>query len=95
MATIDDILEKIREDAKNRFNDQYNILQVLEYKEFEFDDMSLGVPEEGEYYGQVITPGYKIKCDALEKASGKKVPLLYHTDTEGGIIMYNPNIKDY
>jgi hypothetical protein len=57
-----------------------NQLQVTRVEAVEWPDSSLGCPEQGEFYAQVITPGYLI-----EVAAGGET-LEYHTDATGSVI---------
>jgi hypothetical protein len=47
---------------------------VVSYEPVEWSDTSLGCPKEGEFYAQVITPGFKV----ILSVDGKE--LEYHTD---------------
>lgn len=58
---------------------------IVSVKEVEWDDASLGCPEEGMMYATVITPGYLI---VLEFA-GKQYE--YHTDTKDYVILCEAN----
>ena len=55
-------------------------VQVVHVEARDWPDASLGCPEEGSLYAQVITPGYLIRVTA----GGE--PLEYHTDATGSII---------
>jgi len=55
-------------------------VEVQSVKETEFRDASLGVPEPGKMYAQVITPGYIIRLEAKDvvyeyHGSGERVVL--------------------
>jgi len=52
-------------------------IEVVSTQSVDWPDTSLGVPEEGKMYMQVITPGYKI----VYKAKGKTYEV--HTDRDG------------
>ncbi len=54
--------------------DQINVIQV---EAREWPDSSLGCPEAGGFYAQVITPGYLIRVTAAGQT------LEYHTDASG------------
>lgn len=47
---------------------------VVSYERMEWPDTSLGCPKEGEFYAQVITPGYRV----ILSVNGQE--LEYHTD---------------
>lgn len=40
------------------------MITVKSFEEQEFEDASLGCPQEGESYAQVVTPGYQITLEA-------------------------------
>jgi hypothetical protein len=56
-------------------------ITVLEIEEVEWPDPSLGCPEPGASYAQVITPGYRI----VVKVDGERVEV--HTDLEGNAVI--------
>ncbi len=56
-------------------------LQVETVEQREWSDSSLGCPQPGSFYAQVITPGYLI----VVSGGGKR--LEYHTDTRGRSVM--------
>jgi hypothetical protein len=49
-------------------------ITVVDYEAVEWPDTSLGCPKEGEFYAQVITPGYRVTLSI----AGQEVE--YHTD---------------
>jgi len=55
-------------------------ITVVEMEETEWRDSSLGCPEPGMNYLQVITPGYKITLEA----QGKRYE--YHSDTNRRVV---------
>lgn len=55
-------------------------VKVVEWKRVEWRDTSLGCPEPGMMYAQVITPGYLV----LLQADGRTFE--YHTDTTGNVV---------
>lgn len=57
-----------------------NQVQVTRVEAVEWPDSSLGCPEQGEFYAQVITPGYLIEITVGGKT------LEYHTDATGSVI---------
>ncbi len=56
-------------------------IEVLEMEAVEWSDASLGCPQEGEMYAQVITPGYRL----LLAAGGEEYNI--HTDRSGDRII--------
>lgn len=56
-------------------------LTVVQAESREWSDASLGCPREGEFYAQVITPGYLV----LIQGGGRE--LEYHTDLAGTVVL--------
>ena len=53
-------------------------IEVLSVEECEFPDTSLGVPEPGQMYAQMLTPGYVVRLGAegrsyVYRGSGERV----------------------
>jgi hypothetical protein len=71
----------VLQDASVRLGVPVDELQVTSLESWEWPDASLGCPKEGEFYAQVITPGYLIVV------SGAGQQLEYHTDTEGRFVL--------
>jgi hypothetical protein len=79
---LDAQVERLVETAKAKLADRLGIsadrIHVQNVREAQFPDASLGVPEAGKTYAQVITPGYVIELAAEEKvatyhASGERI----------------------
>jgi hypothetical protein len=68
-------------DAVGRLGVAQAQLQVESVEQREWRDSSLGCPQPGFFYAQVITPGYLI----VIVGAGKR--LEYHTDTRGRSVM--------
>ncbi len=69
-----------KQDLSSRFGIELKRIKVERTVERTWNDASLGCPEEGMYYAQVLTPGYEI----IFKVNGKKNKgkrYVYHTDT--------------
>jgi hypothetical protein len=69
-----------KEDLAERAGVSFDEIVVQDVKEVEFPDASLGVPEPGESYAQVITPGFVIRLEAggesyTYHAAGERVVL--------------------
>lgn len=61
-------------------------IEVLSVEMYEWPDASLGCPEPGKAYAQVITPGYRV----ILEAAGRKYEL--HTDETGrNVVICEPN----
>lgn len=61
--TVDDreqLIERAKADLAGRLTAAPEAIQVQSVKPTQFNDASLGVPEEGKTYAQVLTPGYII-----------------------------------
>lgn len=68
-------------EAASRLGVALTQLQVETVEQREWGDSSLGCPQPGFFYAQVITPGYLI----VVAGGGKR--LEYHTDTRGRSVM--------
>lgn len=73
------------EQARDQLAEQLGVdptdIEVEDFEETEFPDASLGVPEPGQMYAQVITPGYTIVLEVGGEtyefhASGDRVVLV-------------------
>ncbi|MFQ5854746.1 MAG: hypothetical protein ACE5LU_03765 [Anaerolineae bacterium] len=53
-----------RRDLASRANVEVEAVQVVEFEAVEWSDSSLGCPEPGKMYLQVITPGYRVVLQA-------------------------------
>ncbi len=72
------LTDRAIEDLAGRLHIAYDKIAVASVTPTEFNDSSLGVPEEGKFYLQVITPGYIIVLEAGGKtytyhAAGQRV----------------------
>ena len=54
---------------------------LVSVQEMEWTDSSLGCPQPGQLYLQVITPGYRL----VLRAGGNEH--IYHTDTRGRVVL--------
>lgn len=75
------LVDKATADLAGRLDISTGEIEVLEVEETDFPDASLGVPEPGQMYAQVITPGYIIELavgDTVYEyhASGDRVVLV-------------------
>lgn len=61
-------------DLANRFGIARRAIRIVEVRRVDWSDTSLGHPEPGKLYAQVITPGFLIKLEA-----GGRI-CLYHSD---------------
>lgn len=76
-VTMNGIIEKAKVKLAEYLGISKEQIEVISSKQIDWSDTSLGAPEEGMLYAQVITPGYKIvmKVEEVEYAA--------HTDKEG------------
>ncbi len=81
------LVEKVKAHLANFLGITPNEIRVVESLAVSWPDTSLGCPQPGLYYAQVITPGYRFVLEA----SGQRYP--YHTDLGEQIIlcMANPS----
>lgn len=70
-----------KQDLAQRLGVSVDSITVREVEEVEWRDSSLGCPEPGKAYLQVITPGYKI----ILEAQGKSYE--YHTDRGKNVVL--------
>ncbi len=71
----------VRADAARRSGLTPDQVRVLGVEEVDWPDTSLGCPEPGKFYAQVITPGYKITVRAGDTAYE------YHADRAGRFVL--------
>lgn len=70
------VVDIAKNDLAERLNISVEEIQLVNLEKVNWPDTSLGYPEKGMMYAQVITPGFKI----LLKAGGKLYE--YHSDYE-------------
>jgi hypothetical protein len=71
-----DALQRARDDLASRLNVDSGEISVIGAEAVDWSDASLGCPEPGKVYAQVITPGYRIVLEAR----GQRYE--YHSDSE-------------
>lgn len=81
---LEGLIEKAKEHLAHRLSISTMQISLVESMEVEWSDSSLGCPQPGMYYLQVITPGYLIRFQALDKV------FEFHTD-KGNQIIYCDN----
>ncbi len=79
----DAIVAMARADMVKRFNFQEGAISVVKVEEREWPDSSLGCPQPGMMYSQVVTPGYLI----VLSADGKQYE--YHAG-RNNVVLCNP-----
>ena len=62
-SSLDTLIEKVKEDLAGRLSITTMQINLVEATEVEWNDSSLGCPQPGMEYLQVITPGYLIKLE--------------------------------
>ena len=63
-SDIQNLIESARQDLAERLAISMTNISLVEVKEVEWSDSSLGCPQPGMEYLQVITPGYLIRLEA-------------------------------
>jgi hypothetical protein len=61
---LEGLIEQARNDLSQRLSISSGQIKLVEATEVEWPDSSLGCPQEGMSYLQVITPGYRILLEA-------------------------------
>jgi hypothetical protein len=85
-SALQALIEKAKEDLAQRINVSTNEIRVVDATEVEWSDSSLGCPQPGMLYLQVITPGYQIVLEA------NGTPYEYHSNKSTLIVFCeNPN----
>lgn len=83
--TIPDNASKVIQLAKNNLSQKtglpIDLIEVIEVVPMQWSDSSLGCPEEGKAYLEVITPGYRINLKA------ENTTFIYHTDLEKNVVL--------
>jgi hypothetical protein len=75
------LVRQAREDLVQRLNVPIEDIELMQYEEVFWRDTSLGCPQPGMVYGQVITSGYLITLEA----KGQRYE--YHADTSRYVFM--------
>lgn len=84
MPARPEVVEKAAADLAARIGASPEDIRLLELSEVEWRDTSLGCPQPGMMYAQVITPGYLMVLEA--QGQGYE----YHADRRGNVV-YCPN----
>lgn len=77
----DPIVESTKKDLADQLGIGIDQIKTVAVEKKEWPDSSLGCPQPGYMYAQVITPGYWI----ILEANGEKFD--YHTDLEGRVVL--------
>ena len=74
-------IELAKQNLANRLGTSTESITVASVEEVEWPDSSLGCPEPGKMYAQIVTPGYRI----MLQAGGKDYE--YHTDKGKNVVL--------
>lgn len=77
--------QKVKMDLAQKLNLDISQITVVNSEAVDWNDSSLGCPQPGFGYMDVITPGYKITLSA----NGQQY--IYHTDTNNAFILCDPS----
>ncbi len=81
LSPADTAAEAARAELARRINAPADQIQVVSIEQVDWPDASLGCPQPGQMYIQVITPGYKV----ILAAGGQRYEV--HTDLRGRAVM--------
>ena len=82
------IVEQVRAEAAHRAGVALTETHILRVEAREWSDASLGCPQPGRQYAQVVTPGYLVVAWAANHE------LEYHTDTGHTIVLCEPSVDE-
>lgn len=74
LTAVDQLSELAREDLANELGINADDIELVEVESVDWANSSLGCPQEGMMYLQVITPGYRLTLEAEGQT------YVYHTD---------------
>lgn len=80
-----ELLESLLADLAERLEISTEEITIVHSQAVEWNDSSLGCPQPGMMYIQVVTPGYRVVLLANEMLFD------YHTDTKAQFILCNPD----
>jgi len=75
------VVRLAQEDLARRLGLAVDRIQLLSVEAVQWSDASLGCPQPGMMYAQVITPGFRVVLE------GKGQAYEYHTDTDLSVIL--------
>jgi hypothetical protein len=78
--TAQALVEQARQDLANELEVDAGAVTLVQVQQVDWPDSSLGCPQPGGTYLQVITPGYRIELDA----QGRRY--MYHTDRQTTLV---------
>jgi len=80
------VVRLAREDLAGRLGLAPEAIELVSIEVVEWSDTSLGCPQPGMMYAQVITPGFRVVLET----EGEKYA--YHTDREGQVTLCKPEM---
>jgi hypothetical protein len=84
----EDVVQSAKEDLAERLGLSTSEVLVVSIEAVDWPDTSLGCPQPGMAYAQVITPGYQI----VLKAKGPTHE--YHTDRHSQVMLCHPDAEN-
>lgn len=80
-APLQNLIDKAKTDLAQRLSISITLIRFIEVDEVTWPDSSLGCPQDGMAYAQVLTPGYLIRLEysnnQYEYHSGKGAEVIY------------------
>lgn len=76
-----DVVVRAREDLADRLGTSPQAIELVSVESVEWPDASLGCPQPGRTYAQVVTPGFRV----ILEAEGERY--VYHTDREETVVL--------
>lgn len=77
VKTVSELTSEAKIDLANRFKIKQEEITIKEVEDIVWNDSSLGCPEPGKFYAQVLTDGFKILLEAKGKAYDYRTSLDY------------------
>ena len=74
-------VELARDDLARRLGLALDVIQLVSVEAVDWSDTSLGCPQPGMMYAQVITPGFLIVLEAMGQTYA------YHTDENSSVVL--------
>ena len=85
---LESLIEKAREDLAQRLSISIYQIDLVEAMDVVWPDASLGCPQSGMVYTQVLTPGFILQLEALGQVYE------YHTDMDDVVISCNSTFDE-
>jgi hypothetical protein len=81
-------VELARDDLARRLALALDVIQLVSVEAVDWSDTSLGCPQPGMMYAQVITPGFLIVLEAMGQSYE------YHTDEDSSVVLCQGDRSD-